>query len=88
MNLIEAIKQNNQAEFFRILNLKTDTFRKNVIDEIDREYRANALHWTAALGHVHFIEPLLKAGADVNHRDKRGRTPIFIAAKNGHSGVI
>ena len=45
LNLIEAIKQNNEAEFFKLLNLKTDCFGKRIIDEVDMEQGGNALQF-------------------------------------------
>lgn len=88
MTLIETIKENNQAEFFRLLNLKTDSFGKKVIDEVDAEYGGGVLYWAAACGHLHFIAPLIKAGADVNKVDNRGWTPVYIAASKGYAEII
>ncbi|HQY22128.1 MAG TPA: ankyrin repeat domain-containing protein [Gammaproteobacteria bacterium] len=88
MNLIEAIKQNNKKEVFRLLDKKTDLFGKKFIDEVDSECEGSPLYWAAANGYGHFIGPLVKAGADVNKLDKYGRTPVFIAAQNGHAAAI
>jgi ankyrin repeat protein/serine/threonine protein kinase len=88
MSLIEAIKQNNQEEFFRLLNLKRDKFGKKVIDEVDMESEGSPLYWAAFYGYVHFIDPLVQAGADVNKPDKKGYTPVCAAAKNGHVAAI
>src|SRR5205807_2271691 len=88
MNLIEAIKENNQTEFFRLLSLKTDHFGKRVIDEIDEEYERNPLHIAVAYGHLHFIGPLITAGINVNKPDKNGETPVFAAALRGHAETI
>ncbi len=88
MKLIEAIKKNNQGEVFRLLTLKTDRLGKRFIDEVDAEYSGSPLYWAVALGHVHFIMPLIKAGADVNKQDKDGRMPIHIAAQEGHAPAI
>ena len=88
MNLIEAIKENNQTEFFRLLNLKVDLFGKKVIDEVDTERNGSPLHWAAVYGYVHFITPLVKAGAAVNKPSKGGATPVYISAQNGHAAAI
>ena len=87
-SLIEAIKNNNQEEFFRLLKLKTDRFGKRFIDEVDSEYNGSPLYWAAAFGHIHFIDPLLQAGADINKQDKQGRTLVYKAALNGHASAI
>ncbi len=88
MPLIEAIKENDQEEFFRLLNLKTDRFGKRFIDEVDEERKGSPLYWAASLGYVHFIEPLLQAGADINKQDKDSRTPVYVATENGHTRAI
>ncbi len=88
MTLIEAIKKNNQTEFFRLLNLKTDPSGKRVIDEIDAENGGNALHIAVACGHIHFVIPLIEAGIDVNEPDNDGWTPVYIAADNGYAEII
>jgi ankyrin repeat protein len=88
MGLIEAIKQNNDLEFFRLLNLKTDLFGKKVIGEVDTKTGGNALHVAAAYGHLHFIAPLIEAGINVNQPDNDGWTPVYIAADNGHANII
>jgi len=88
MTLIEAIKQNNKEEVFRLLNLKIDPSGKKFIDEVDEKYGESALHWAAYYGYVHFIDPLVKAGADVNKQDKDGCTPVYDAASKGHATAI
>lgn len=88
MTLIEAIKQNNRVEFFKLLNLKEDSLPKGIIDEIDIEYGGNALHVAAACGYAHFIFPLIEAGVDVNQVDKDGWTPTYIAADKGFAEII
>lgn len=85
MTLIEAIKENNQAEFFRLLNLKIAPSEKRILDEVDGEHERNALYWAAACGHLHFIAPLIKM---VNKADNLGWTPVYIAAHNGHAEII
>ena len=88
LSLIEAVKENDQEAFFKILSLKTDSFGNRFIDEVDDKYGGNALYWAAALGHMHFIAPLVEAGTEVNKPNKIGVTPVYIAAQNGHSETI
>ena len=58
------------------------------MDEVDEEWKGSPLYWAVAYGHVHFIAPLVKAGAAVNKPDKNGSTPVYIAAHNGHVEAI
>jgi hypothetical protein len=88
MTLIEAIKENNQKEFFEILNLKTDLSGKRIIDEIDLEHGGNPLHVATAYGHLHFIVPLIEAGIDVDQPDNDGWTAVYIAADKGYAEII
>lgn len=83
ISLIDAIKANNQGEVLRLLRLG-----KKIIDAVDAEYEGGALYWAAAFGYVHFIDPLLNAGVNINKQDKDGRTPVYKAAQNGHAEMI
>jgi ankyrin repeat protein len=46
-----------------------------------------ALHLAAANDTDDIIALLVKAGADVNAKDDRGRTPLLVAVTNGYGGV-
>ncbi len=92
-SLIEAVKQNNQVEVSRLLDLKT-MLGKKIIDEADEDGN-NALYWAAALGYVHFIDPLIKAitasktaGMNVDTPNKYGITAMHAAAAMGHGKMI
>jgi len=39
-------------------------------------------------GHADVVQTLLNAGADVNAKDKTGRTALMYAASEGHSAVV
>lgn len=87
-SLIEAITENNQVLVSRLLALKIDRFGNRIVDEVDPQRKGGPLYWTANCGYVHFIEPLVKAGADINKPDKEGKTPVYIAAQTGNAKVI
>jgi ankyrin repeat protein len=84
-SLIKAIQENNQFAFDKILKLKTNTKGEEFIDEVDPHFRRTPLVWAARLGHAHFIDPLLKAGANIN---KDSRLAVFLAVLYGHAAVI
>lgn len=46
------------------------------------------LHWWSVLGTPAMIKQLLKAGADINSRDKSGLTPLMWAERGGDGAII
>lgn len=52
------------------------------------ERRQQLLFEAARLGRTDMIDPLLKAGADVNAYDDRGFTPLILAAYNGQLATV
>lgn len=52
------------------------------------ERRQELLFEAARLGRTDLIAPLVKAGADVNGHDRRGFTPLILAAYNGKASAV
>jgi ankyrin repeat protein len=52
------------------------------------ERRQELLFEAARLGRVDIIAPLLKAGANIDGADKRGFTPLILAAYNGQMAAV
>jgi len=50
--------------------------------------RQTALHLAAAAGHAASLATLLQAGAGVEVRDARGRSPLWEAARGGHAAAV
>lgn len=50
--------------------------------------RQTALHLAAAAGHDVLVEALRDAGAEVEVRDARGRSPLWEAARGGHDAAV
>lgn len=47
-----------------------------------QEKKNEALLWASSVGHVGFVEKLLRWGADIRTADIYGRTPLHLAARN------
>lgn len=47
-----------------------------------------ALDFAAGAGHVHIMEALIKAGANVNLQNNLSKTPLLIAAQTGKTGFV
>ncbi|KAJ3055438.1 hypothetical protein HK097_010471 [Rhizophlyctis rosea] len=57
----------------------------------DKKQKSNALHHAARMGHLPVLETLFNHStvpAAVDSVDKFGRTPLILAAKNGHYEVV
>ncbi|XP_033472133.2 uncharacterized protein ankrd50l [Epinephelus lanceolatus] len=50
--------------------------------------RATALSIAAQEGHANIVAMLLERGANPNHMDKYGRSPVKVAAKHGHFNIV
>ncbi len=47
-----------------------------------------ALHLAAKRGDVECVRALLKAGAEVNWKDREGKTPLHSATLNNHTRTL
>lgn len=56
--------------------------------EFGADLEARTQGGSTALGHSNIVTTLLRAGADVNARQYRGRTPIIRAASQQHKEVV
>ena len=48
-------------------------------------FNQQALHIAANYGMLNVVKDLIEGGADIEARDKRHRTPLFLAVLNGHA---
>ena len=80
--LWDAVRKHNTENVAVILNGKFPP---------DAELSSNGmvgLHFAATLGDVDIMRQLLDAGADVNKKDKYGRTALHFASSNGKDAAI
>jgi ankyrin repeat protein len=71
------------------LNSLQNSFGRGLdINTKDPIFGATALHNAASQGHLHVVDWLLSAGADVSVQDTYGSTPLIWAAYQGQSKVV
>lgn len=46
------------------------------------------LHFAAAYNHFDLLQWLLENKANINCKDKCGRTPLILAVRNGHTKIV
>ena len=61
--------------------------RQALIDARDRDGMA-AVGWACLKGRVQATQCLLDQGSDLNGPDKKGRSPLFLAAYKGDPEVV
>src|SRR5579863_5792706 len=49
---------------------------------------STALHWAVEGDDLEILEILIRAGANVNARDRYGLTPLYYAATNSNAGLV
>ncbi|TMS38461.1 hypothetical protein L596_005181 [Steinernema carpocapsae] len=87
---IKSTKDMQKMKELQIASQKAQEKRRNtsdVVDIIDIQTESNhdtALTLACAGGYHDLVELLIRKGADVEHRDKKGFTPLVLAATGGH----
>merc|ERR1712098_259948 len=61
---------------------------KNVEVNLTNEYGETALHYAAEFGRDEMCAALLKKGANVNAKNKNGRTPLTVAVLNNSAVCV
>nr|XP_040056696.1 ankyrin repeat domain-containing protein 50 isoform X2 [Gasterosteus aculeatus aculeatus]XP_040056697.1 ankyrin repeat domain-containing protein 50 isoform X2 [Gasterosteus aculeatus aculeatus] len=59
-----------------------------VVIDLPCHQRATALGISAQVGHANIVALLLERGANPNHMDKYGRSPVKVARKHGHFNIV
>lgn len=52
------------------------------------KYNQTLMHLAAAGGHVEVLKTLTNEHAKINVRDRNDRTPLYLAAGNGHKAAV
>jgi len=82
--LRKAAIAGDEAEVARLL--KDPHLDVNFADPESNDW--TALHEAANYGHLPIVEQLVDAGADVNQRDRAGKTPLYWAASLKHLSTM
>jgi len=88
--LLAAAQAGDLAELHRLLAGKgLFAWRKTAahVDYREDGTRRTALHLAARHGHGDCAQLLLEFGSSVHDEDARGRTPLMLAAKAGHTAL-
>ena len=80
--MLEAARQGAAQATLRLFEQGAD------IDATDNEEKMTALHYAVDHDQTLLMARLLSMGADVEARDSKGRTPLFIGAENGHLRAV
>ncbi|KAM8856266.1 uncharacterized protein ankrd50l isoform 2-T4 [Spinachia spinachia] len=59
-----------------------------VVIDLPCHQRATALSISAQVGNANIVAMLLERGANPNHMDKYGRSPVKVARKHGHFNIV
>ena len=83
----------NTPLIYAAQNGSTDNIRVLLKYKVDPDYQnpangTSALSAAAAAGQEKAAQMLVSEGADINLKDKEGRTPLFYAAENGQTALI
>lgn len=75
---VRVVKFHDMVIVVRFLSLKFPSFVFSIIKE-----KRTLLHHAAGFGRAALIRSLVQAGADINARDHRGWTPLYLACVMG-----
>lgn len=82
--LLQLVREENKAEVEKMVCLGVP----NLINLTEPGEGSGVLHLTSVSNNLDMAEFLLTLGAQPDVQDKRGRTPVILAAELGHDAML
>lgn len=82
--LLQLVREKNKAQVEKMVRLSMP----NLIDLTEPNEGTGVLHLTSISNDLDMAEFLLSLGAHPDVQDKRGRTPVILAAQLGHDTML
>lgn len=79
--IVEEVKNHDIMHAYNFENLAEYRDQRGTYDE-------TLMHWFAQYDHCDLVEEMLASGYDVNAVDRKGRSPIFWAARAGCKDIV
>ncbi|XP_028996075.1 ankyrin repeat and EF-hand domain-containing protein 1a isoform X2 [Betta splendens] len=82
--LLQCVHEEDKVHIEKMVNLGVE----NLLNLTDPQNGTGALHVAVAATNQDLVSFLLSKGAHPNVQDKKGRTPIMLAAELGHDAIV
>lgn len=82
--LLQLVREGNKAQVEKMVRLGLP----NLVNLTEPREGTGVLHLTSVSNDLDMAEVLLSLGAHPNVQDKRGRTPVILAAELGHDAML